>query len=192
MILGSEIEAAQRFAGGTLQEIVWQHGQKSTPGQLHPFIYVLPFLQHVGGGTAEFIRNQCRDEIVDLERKTATSVYEANAEKDILDQGDIEALTRRARICGRNVAESQKSFTVHLRGVEESIHGFQAFQERYVDKTEGGRIQAERVHGVLRQELDFVKAHRRSWITFTGEWISRLTWYSPPRPLLSYLTGQSC
>jgi hypothetical protein len=94
---------------------------------------------------------------VDLERKTATSVYEANAEKDILDQGDIEALTRRAHICGRNVAESQKSLTVHLRGVEESIHRFQAFQERYVDKTEGGRIQAERVHDVLRQELDFCK-----------------------------------
>jgi hypothetical protein len=188
MILDGQILAAQSFVAWSLEEIAWQHKAKypHDPPTLHPFVYVLPFFQHVGS-TAGVIRNKCRDEVVDLERKTGTSVYEAEAEIDIFNRGDIETMTRRAHICGQNVAESQKYLCVHRRGVEEFVSGFQRFQKRYKDDTidtEGERIQAERVQDALRQQLDFCKGVQMELDNLSKRVDIQINMVPPPTALL--------
>lgn len=173
IVLDGEIGTTQYHVGGNLQEITEQHGRKhrSNPPELHPFVYALPFLQHVGNLT-DRIRNECRDKVVDLEQKTGTSVYGygAQATSDILNQAsgqrDIETLTRRAHICGANVAESHKYLRVHLRAVREFTQGYRSFQERYCKSFHAGadlakyRTEAERVEGILQLELDTCKGRQ--------------------------------
>jgi len=168
IVLDGEIEGLQSHVGRNLQEVIRQHGRQYRPNplSLHPFVYGLPFLQYVGNIT-DHVRNNCRDEVVHIERNTGTSVYGAQISSDILDPTlgqTIETLTRRAHICGANVAESQKYLSVHLRGVQEFIRGFHSFQERYykycnVDSTRS-MIEAERVDDLLQLELDYCKGRQ--------------------------------
>ncbi|KAF8248641.1 hypothetical protein K440DRAFT_642060 [Wilcoxina mikolae CBS 423.85] len=163
MILDGDIENTQSHVGGNLQEIAREHAYRyqSNTQRLHPFVYALPLLQHVGNLT-DHIRNECRDEMVDLEQHTGTSVYGEPIGENILNQEsharDIETWTRKAHICGAKVAESQKYLRVHLRGVQEFFKGFYAFQQRYYTycgmNSAQCAFEAERVEDLLRLELD--------------------------------------